>query len=196
MSELSHKDLEIFIIPGLEERMQAIRKNVHPKLKGLGEALAEPLGRMAGEPLYPYVAKHARRSVNPPDDTWVAFGPHTGGYKKFPYVGVAVSRFGVHPQVVAKPETWDTDRPAMADRLDARRPRLRLANLLDWDFQAPPEEREADDAFWDARLHKMRLKTGGLDLGRTLAPERAGPDGLLGELEDFVDLYRILRGLS
>lgn len=196
MPIFSQDDLAVFTIPGFEERMQAIRERIHPKLKNLGDEIAEPLAQKAGEPLHPHVAKHARRSVNPPEDTWVAFGPEKRGYKKHPYLGVAVSRFGVHTQVVAKPETWETDRPAMADRLDARRPRLRLANFQDWSFAAAPAEQEADDEFWDARLHKMRLKTGGLDLGRTLPAERSDPDALLAEIDDFVTLYRVLRGME
>lgn len=196
MAAFSQADLEVFTISGFDERMQAIRERVHPKLRELAEELVEPLSQKAGEPLHPHVAKHARRSVNPPEDTWAAISPGKRGYKKYPYVGVAVSRFGVHPQVVAKPETWETDRPAMADRLDARRPRLRLASFQDWDFSQAPAEKEADDGLWDRVLHKMRLKTGGLDLGRTLPPEQTDPRNLLEELDDFVTLYRILRGLE
>ncbi len=141
--------------------MQAVRETIHPRLRELGDELADPLFRMAGEPMHPHVAKHARRSVNPPEDTWVAFGPNQRGYKKYPYVGVAISRFGIHPQVVAKPETW-----------------------------------EADDAFWDALLHRMRLKTGSLELGRTLSPEGADADTRLAGLDDFVTIYRVLRGMG
>jgi uncharacterized protein YktB (UPF0637 family) len=195
MTPFTQEDLAVFAMDGFEERMNAVRSRIHPRLAELGDELAEPLGQRAGEPLFPHVAKHARRTKNPPDDTWVAFGPNQRGYKKYPYIGVAVSRFGVHPQVVCKPEAWDL-RPAMADRLDAARPRMRLASFWSWDFAAAPEEVEADDAFWDARLHRMRLKTGGLDLGRTLPPDRSGSDALLAELEDFVTLYRILRGLA
>lgn len=196
MATFSQADLEVFTLPGFDERMQAIRERIHPKLRELADELVEPLSQKAGEPLHAHVAKHARRSVNPPDDTWAAFGPGQRGYKKYPYLGIAISRFGVHSQVVAKPETWETDRPAMADRLDERRPRLRVANLQDWDFREAPAEREADDRFWDACLHKMRLKTGGLDLARTLPPGQTDPRNLLEELDDFVTVYRILRGLE
>ena len=34
---------------------------------------------------YPHVAKHARRSVNPPKDTWVAFATSKRGYKMLPH---------------------------------------------------------------------------------------------------------------
>ncbi|MFA9460352.1 DUF1054 family protein [Thiohalorhabdus methylotrophus] len=195
MPKFSPEDLEIFAIPGFEERMGAIRESIHPRLKELGEELAGPLAAQTGEPMFAHVAKHARRSVNPPEDTWVAFGPEKRGYKKYPYVGVAISRFGIHTQVVCKQESWE-NRPAMADRLDARRPAMRLGNFQDWKFTEAPPEAVADDEFWEQRLHKMRLKTGGLDLGRTVGTERSDPDPLLEELQDFTALYRILRGLE
>ncbi|WP_397261357.1 DUF1054 family protein [Peribacillus simplex] len=32
---------------------------------------------LTGDEMYPHVAKHARRKVNPPNDTWVAFAKLT-----------------------------------------------------------------------------------------------------------------------
>jgi len=86
------KDFQIFDLRGFAERMAAIRTRIRPKLEGLGATLAGPLARVARADLFPHVAKHARRTVNPPDDTWVAFGPDRRGYKKAPYFKVAVSR--------------------------------------------------------------------------------------------------------
>src|SRR5699024_912271 len=34
---------------------------------------------------YPHVAKHARRTVNPSTDSWVAFAPAKRGYKALPH---------------------------------------------------------------------------------------------------------------
>jgi uncharacterized protein YktB (UPF0637 family) len=195
MAVFSPDDLAVFTIPEFSERMEAVRNRIHPKLSQLGEALAGPLSARAGEPLHPHVAKHARRTKNPPEDTWVAFGPNNRGYKAYPYLGIAVSRFGIHAQLVAKPEAWDL-RPAMADRLDAVRPPLVLGNFWSWDFRSAPEEQVADTTFWDARLHKMRLKTGGLDIGRTLSTDESDPDQLLEQMDDLADLYRTLRGLE
>lgn len=195
MAVFSPDDLVVFTIPDFAERMEALRNRIQPKLRQLGEGLSDPLSARVGEPLHPHVAKHARRTKNPPEDTWVAFGPNSRGYKAFPYLGIAVSRFGMHVQLVAKPEAREL-RPAMADRLDAARPPLVLGNFWDWDFRSAPEEQAADSAFWDARLHKMRLKTGGLDIGRTLATEESTPERLLAHMDDLVDLYRTLRGME
>jgi uncharacterized protein YktB (UPF0637 family) len=195
MAVFSAEDLAVFAITDFSGRMAAIREQIHPKLGQLGERMQQPLSARVGEPLHPHVAKHARRTKNPPEDTWVAFGPNNRGYKAYPYLGVAVSRFGVHVQLVAKPEAREL-RPAMADRLDAARPCLVLASFWNWDFRSAPEEQETDDAFWDARLHKMRLKTGGLDIGRTLPSAESDPDRLLGHMDDLADLYRTVRGLE
>lgn len=195
MAVFSPDDLAVFTIPEFSERMGAVRNRIHPKLNELGSELAGPLSTQVGEPLHAHVAKHARRTKNPPEDTWVAFGPNSRGYKAYPYLGVAVSRFGIHVQLVAKPEAREL-RPAMADRLDAARPPLVLGNFWNWDFRAAPEEQVADTTFWDARLHKMRLKTGGLDIGRTLATGESSPEHLLAHMSDLIDLYRILRGLE
>jgi uncharacterized protein YktB (UPF0637 family) len=42
-----------------------------------------------------HVAKHARRTANPPEDAWVAFGPDRRSYKKAPHFKIAVSRQAV-----------------------------------------------------------------------------------------------------
>src|SRR5262245_66366642 len=85
-------EFQIFAIPGFAARMAAIRADVQPKLEALGDALALPLARVAKVEIFPHVARHARRTVNPPDDTWVAFGPDRRGYKKAQHFKVAVSR--------------------------------------------------------------------------------------------------------
>lgn len=195
MAIFSANDLEVFTLPGFDERMQALREQIRPKLHQLGQELAEPLSHRVGEPLYPHVAKHARRSVNPPEETWVAFSPNARGYKKYPYLGVAISRFGIHPRVVAKTESVEL-RPTMAERLEGRSLPSVLGDFWNWDFGAPPEEVRADEAFWNERLTRMRRKTGGLELGRTQPVTSSDPEELLSTMKDFVTLYRIMRGLA
>lgn len=78
-------DFDVFTIPGLEARMDALIKTVRPKLNELGERLAPALSQLTGEEMYAHVAKHARRSVNPPNDTWVAWAANKRGYKMLPH---------------------------------------------------------------------------------------------------------------
>ena len=79
------KDFRVFDLPGFTDRMAAIRAQVRPKLEGLGAALAPDVAKLTGTAIHAHVAKHARRTVNPPADTWVAFAPDRRGYRKAPH---------------------------------------------------------------------------------------------------------------
>lgn len=81
----THDDFAVFSLPGFEARMTALKTRVRPKLEALGAALAPELSVLLGTPVYPHVAKHARRTVNPPQDTWVAWSTHPRGYKAHPH---------------------------------------------------------------------------------------------------------------
>ncbi|MGH7394778.1 MAG: DUF1054 family protein, partial [Candidatus Methylomirabilales bacterium] len=104
----SAKDFEVFTIPDFVGRMGGIRAQIQPKLLALGEVLAPALARQVGGDLFAHVAKHMRRTVNPPEDTWVAFGPEKRGYKKAQQLKVAISRhcvrflFEVGPEYAEK----------------------------------------------------------------------------------------------
>lgn len=83
-------DFDVFTIPGLEPRMQALIERVRPKLTLLGDELAPFLSALCGEPMFPHVAKHARRTINPPADTWVAWANNKKGYKAHPHFQVGL----------------------------------------------------------------------------------------------------------
>ncbi|MFD2679877.1 YktB family protein [Bacillus seohaeanensis] len=83
-------DFKIFTIDGLENRMEAIISDIRPKLEALGEHFSVSLSALTGEEMFPHVAKHARRSVNPPNDTWVAFANNKRGYKKHPHFQIGL----------------------------------------------------------------------------------------------------------
>ncbi|HEX7056014.1 MAG TPA: DUF1054 domain-containing protein [Bacilli bacterium] len=78
-------DFAVFSIPGLSERMAAIVARVRPKLTEIGQEMEPFLTALTGEPMYFHVAKHMRRTVNPPDDTWVAWSNNKRGYKAYPH---------------------------------------------------------------------------------------------------------------
>ncbi|MFI8706351.1 YktB family protein [Bacillus sp. NPDC077411] len=84
------KDFTVFSVDGLEERMAAIKTNIHPKLEALGEQISHFLTNETGEPFFYHVAKHARRKVNPPNDTWVAFSTNKRGYKMLPHFQIGL----------------------------------------------------------------------------------------------------------
>ncbi|WP_232016523.1 YktB family protein [Paenibacillus baekrokdamisoli] len=87
-------DFDVFAVPGLEARMSVLIDRIRPKLNELGTLLAPVLTDLCGEPMFAHVAKHARRKVNPPNDTWVAFAPSKRGYKAHPHFQIGL--FGSH----------------------------------------------------------------------------------------------------
>jgi uncharacterized protein YktB (UPF0637 family) len=199
------EDFGIFEIPGFAERMAAIRGTIRPKLEQLGGALLPAVARVAGANVFPHVARHARRTVNPPDDTWVAFGPDKRGYKKARHFKVAVSRQGVRflfevgPEYDAKPQfarAWKREAPRLARALGK-------TGALGW-FKG---EHDHDPA---ARLAEMgaagvralgdeltRTRDGQLVLGRRVDVREAarwrGPDYEKAALDTFAALAECFR---
>ncbi|MGE6753268.1 YktB family protein [Rossellomorea sp. NPDC071047] len=86
----TQEDFHVFTINGLEDRMTAIQEQIRPKLDYLGDHFAPTLSALTGTEMFYHVAKHARRSVNPPDDTWVAFANNKRGYKKHPHFQIGL----------------------------------------------------------------------------------------------------------
>ncbi|WLR52176.1 DUF1054 domain-containing protein [Bacillus tianshenii] len=84
------EDFNVFTIDGLDERMSALKETIRPKLHTLGDHFAPTLSALTGDEMFPHVAKHARRTKNPPNDTWVAFGSSKRGYKKLPHFQIGL----------------------------------------------------------------------------------------------------------
>ncbi|GIN89749.1 UPF0637 protein [Siminovitchia terrae] len=83
-------DFQTFHIDGLDERMAAIQNRIQPKFKNIGEALTSDLSSMIGTEMFLHIARHARRTVNPPQDTWLAIANNKRGYKKHPHFQVGL----------------------------------------------------------------------------------------------------------
>lgn len=92
------QDFEVFSVAGLEARMEVLIERVRPKLEMLGAELAPYISALVGEEMFVHVAKHARRTVNPPIDTWVAWAANKRGYKALPHFEVGM--FGTHLFVI------------------------------------------------------------------------------------------------
>ncbi len=83
-------DFDTFAIEGLDGRMEAIRERIQPKFKALGDSLAQDLSVLSGTEMFLHIAKHLRRKVNPPVDTWLAICPNKRGYKQVPHFQVGL----------------------------------------------------------------------------------------------------------
>jgi uncharacterized protein YktB (UPF0637 family) len=199
-------DFSVFDIKGFQARMTAIRGRVRPKLEALGHSLAPAVGRSAAGDVFAHVARHARRTVHPPDDTWVAFGPDPRGYKKHCHFKVAVSRRGVRFLFEVGPEHADKKRWAAAWRRNAGRlgPVLRRVKGLAWFKNEHDDEAAAALAdFTPERLEELadellRTRDGQIVLGRAVAAAEAArwteADCRGAALETFrtlVPLYRL-----
>jgi len=174
-------DFRIFDVKGFKSRMGEIRARVRPKLEALGHSLAPGVSRATGGETHAHVARHARRTVNPPDDTWVAFGPDARGYKKHCHFKVAVSRNTVRFLFEVGPEHADKKRWAAAWKKNAPRlgPVLRRVRGLAWFKDEHDEEPAAPLADLSTeRLAELadeltRTRDGQLVLGRVIAAAEA-----------------------
>ena len=197
----TREDFEVFEIPTFPERMQGIKEHVRPKLTALGEDLQPALKRLANGDVFPHVAKHARRTVNPPPETWVAFGPSARGYKKYGYFGLVVSRGGIHTRIVVKDEA--PDRQQMAKVLRERAGVLAkvfakqtVSRYDRWDYHGIPELVKPTANFWQAVAEMLAKKTCGLDVGLGWPVDRAvtlTEKQVLEAFESLLPVYEITR---
>jgi len=170
------KDFRVFAIPDFAGRMGAIRAQIQPKLFALAGELDPHLRLVAGGEVFPHVAKHMRRTVNPPEDTWVAFGPEKRGYKKTQHFKIAISRHCVRFLFEIGPEYADKGKWARAWQREIARlaPKLKKASGLGWfknehdDEPAAPLDPLSPAEISRLALELTRRKDGQLVLGRRL----------------------------
>ncbi|WP_100404617.1 YktB family protein [Bacillus solitudinis] len=90
VSGFTQKDFDVFTIEGLDARMNALKEQIQPKFEAIAEQVVPTLSSLTGDEMFTHVAKHARRKVNPPNDTWVAFSSSKRGYKMLPHFQVGL----------------------------------------------------------------------------------------------------------
>ena len=109
------EDFDVFSIEGLENRMEALQKRIQPKFEVLGRQFADRLSAHGTDEFFPHVAKHARRTVNPPKDSWVAFAPAKRGYKALPHFQIGL--WGTHLFIILAVIYENPDKKGIAERL-------------------------------------------------------------------------------
>jgi uncharacterized protein YktB (UPF0637 family) len=198
------RDFEIFKVEGFSARMTLLYQHVRPRLLKLGNELAPELSRKLHLEFFPHVARHVRRTVNPPAETWAAFGPSPKGYKRYGYLALCISGAGLHARAVVKPEA--DHRPEMAAKILAKASELatsfrgaKIAHYEKWNCQHLPPTSAADRTFFESIAEAFANKTAVLDIGfgwkvkDALHLERAE---LLEAWSELEPLYRILRSVS
>jgi uncharacterized protein YktB (UPF0637 family) len=197
-------DFEVFEVEGFSARMEKLYAYVRPKLLRLGDELAPELARKLHLEFFPHVARHIRRTVNPPAETWVAFGPSPRGYKRYSYLALCISQAGLHARAVVKSEA--DSRLAMARQLKTASRKLvkdfegtQIARYETWDFARLPTPTRADAELFDAMAVTLSKKTGWIDLGfgwnvrDSLRLDRAEVIEAFHELEP---LYRLFQAVA
>lgn len=109
------EDFQVFDIDGLDERMEALTTIIRPKFNELSETFTGYFNAQTGEEFFGHVAKHARRTVNPPKDSWVAFAPYKRGYKALPHFQIGL--WGTHLFIVVAVIYEAPQKEEMAQRL-------------------------------------------------------------------------------
>ena len=206
MSTLGFKvrDFQVFAVDGFNTRMELLYRYVRPKLVKLGGDLAPELSRKLELEFFPHVAKHARRTVNPPDETWAAFGPSPKGYKRYGYLALSISGAGLHARAVVKSEA--DSRGEMANEIRAHATDLaksfrgtKIGRYEKWNFHNLPSMTSSDRAFFETIADDLATKTGALDIGFGWSVSdslRLDRSELLDAWSELGPLYRLLRAVS
>lgn len=168
------KDFKTFSIPGLDARMSALDDNIRPQLHELGDYFSQFLETATGETFYPHVAKHARRVVNPPKDTWVAFATNKRGYKMQPHfqIGLFEGQLFVMYGVMHEAKDKAQQVKVFEDQFD------QLKNLpadysvsLDHMSQEKTLIKDMDDSSLQKAIDRVKnVKKGEFFVARTLQP--------------------------
>ncbi len=170
-------DFEVFQIEGLEHRMQSLIEKVRPKFEAFGQTYATFFSAKTGDEFYPHVAKHARRSVNPPKDSWVAFAPYKRGYKAMPHFQIGL--WGTHVFVILAVIYEVPDKVQIAERLLKKKSlfkKLPQDFILSGDHMSPEASplKKAHKGDLESLLKRLRdVKKAEFLVGRHLTRDQA-----------------------
>jgi uncharacterized protein YktB (UPF0637 family) len=198
------RDFDVFAIEEFSARMAKLDELIDPRLVKLGVELAPELSRTLRMEFFPHIAKHIRRTQNPPAETWAAFGPSRAGYKRYGFLALCISGAGIHARAVVQPQAGN--RPEMARSIKSKSAELqksfrgtRIQQYTNWDCRELPKPAAAGADFFDRLGDALAQKSGGIDLGfgwpvrDALTVDRAEVLDAFRELEP---LYRVIRSVA
>ncbi|WP_332647864.1 YktB family protein [Lysinibacillus sp. 54212] len=171
------KDFDVFKIDGLDARMNALTTIIRPKFHSLGDIFSTYFSTHTGDEFFTHVAKHARRTVNPPKDSWVAFAPYKRGYKALPHFQIGLWNSHLFIMVAVIYEA--PNKAEMAERLLSN---LELFDALPGDFvisgdHMSPEATslgESREQLLEQLILRLRnVKKGEFLVGRHISVEQA-----------------------
>ncbi|MFC4617205.1 YktB family protein [Camelliibacillus cellulosilyticus] len=153
----TEQDFAVFNVKGLEARMEAIITTIRPKLEALADQFAPILTAFTGDEMFPHVAKHARRTVNPPNDTWVAFASDKRGYKKHPHfqAGLWKSHVFIWFAIINEAVNKDMMAARLKDHIDDIRQTIPSSYVWSIDHTKPDTIDTLESAMLD-RLEKVK----------------------------------------
>jgi uncharacterized protein YktB (UPF0637 family) len=194
------RDFEVFAIEGFSARMAKIDELINPRLIRLGDEMAPQLSRTLHIEFHPHVARHMRRTANPPDETFVAFGPSRAGYKRYGCLALCISNVGIHARAVVTSDADDRDEIARMIKLKSADLQksfrgTRIGRYENWNCRDMPRSITAGADFFDGLADALAKKSGAIDVGfgwpahDALTIDRAEVLDALRELEP---LYRVL----
>lgn len=91
MKLFTKQSFDVFEVDGLDNRMDAIRSTIQPVFQEISDNLNNKLSDESGYEQEFHIAQHLRRTVNPPESTWCAFGGNNRGYKKYPHLQIQIN---------------------------------------------------------------------------------------------------------
>ena len=198
------RDFDVFAIEEFSARMAKLDELINPRLVKLGVELAPELSRTLRMEFFPHVAKHIRRTQNPPAETWAAFGPSRAGYKRYGFLALCISGAGIHARAVVKSDAGQ--RPEIGRAIKSKSTDLqksfrgtRIQRYTNWDCRELPMPAAAGADFFERLGDALAQKTGGIDVGfgwpvrDALTVDRAEVLDAFRELEP---LYRVIRSVA
>lgn len=172
----NNQDFEVFNTPGLEARMSALIEIIRPKFEELGTEFSSFFSSKTGDEFFPHVAKHMRRTVNPPNDSWVAFAPYKRGYKAVPHFQIGM--WESHVFVILAVIYEAPNKSKMAENLLQSDVLMDLPNdfVVSGDHMKPESDSLSDlgDQGLEKVLIRLRdVKKGEFVIGRHLTKEQS-----------------------
>lgn len=173
----SKSDLQIFEVEGFKERMPLIKEKIRPKLEAFGNEVAPLLQKKFKKDFFPHTAKHMRRTVNPPDETWVALGPEKRGYKAYIFFSLCIGKKGVQARVVIKDESkmrpdFGTNLKSNSKKIESSLKKEKLKNFTKRNASYEAESVGDFSIYLSEASERLKnLKSAVFDLGLELNPQ-------------------------